>query len=70
MTQRTPLSGPSVWTGADIKDSKRWIREFPTSGIAALEDALAEQCAGLIAGGADVYVRRWQNYAKNLKRIG
>lgn len=48
MTQRTPLSGPLVWTGADIKDSKRWIREFPTSGIAALEDALtASKKAGL-----------------------
>jgi hypothetical protein len=24
----------------------------------------------MIRGGADVYVRRSQNYAKNLKRIG
>ena len=31
------------------------------------DDPLA---APLIAGGADIYVRRWQQYAKRLKRIG
>ena len=41
MTHRTPLSGPSAWTGAQIKDSSRWIREFPREGVAALDDALA-----------------------------
>ena len=24
----------------------------------------------MIAGGADIYVKRWQRYAKELKRIG
>jgi hypothetical protein len=24
----------------------------------------------MIAAGADIYVRRWQDYAKGLKRIG
>jgi len=24
----------------------------------------------MIAAGADIYVRRWQRYAKGLKRIG
>lgn len=41
MNKRTPLAGPAVWTGAEIKDSTRWIREFPKAGIAALDDALA-----------------------------
>ena len=25
---RTPLTGPSVWQGKDIKSSRRWIREL------------------------------------------
>ena len=41
MTNRTPLTGPVVWQGKDIKDSKRWIRELPGSAIAALDAALA-----------------------------
>ncbi|MFO1079969.1 MAG: TauD/TfdA family dioxygenase [Reyranellaceae bacterium] len=41
MTHRTPLSGPAVWTGADIKHSTRWIRDFPADGAAALDRALA-----------------------------
>src|SRR5690348_16350102 len=41
MTNRTPLTGPSVWTGEEIKNSTRWIRDFPTSGTAALDAALA-----------------------------
>jgi hypothetical protein len=28
-SNRAPLTGPSVWHGKDIKDSKRWIRELP-----------------------------------------
>jgi len=30
-----------VWTGEEIKNSKRWIRDFPASGTAALDAALA-----------------------------
>lgn len=41
MTNRRPLTGPSVWTGAEIRNSKRWIRDFPASATAALDDALA-----------------------------
>jgi hypothetical protein len=41
MTNRTPLTGPSVWTGDEIKNSTRWIRDFPPSGTAALDAALA-----------------------------
>ena len=29
MSNRTPLTGPSVWRGKDIKNSTRWIRDFP-----------------------------------------
>jgi hypothetical protein len=38
---RTPLTGPSVWTGAEIKNSTRWIRDFPASGVTELDAALA-----------------------------
>ena len=41
MTTRTPLTGPSVWTGDEIKNSRRWIRDFPASATAALDTALA-----------------------------
>ncbi len=29
-----------------------------------------EKLIGMIAAGAHIYVRRWQQYAKGLKRIG
>jgi hypothetical protein len=41
MTTRMPLSGPAVWNGADITKSSRWIRDFPKSGVAELDAALA-----------------------------
>src|SRR4051812_6742203 len=41
MTTRTPLTGPCVWQGKDIKDSKRWIRELTPAHAAELEAALA-----------------------------
>jgi hypothetical protein len=48
MTNRSPLTGPCVWTGDEIKNSKRWIRDFPASGAAALDAALvAVNKAGL-----------------------
>ncbi len=31
MTNRTPLTGPAVWRGDEIKNSKRWIRDLPAS---------------------------------------
>ena len=40
MTNRTPLAGPNVWTGAEIKNSKRWIRDMPASAVAELDAAL------------------------------
>src|SRR5260370_30685227 len=37
---RTPPTGPVVWQGRDIKDSKRWIRDLPKSAAAELDTAL------------------------------
>jgi Taurine catabolism dioxygenase TauD, TfdA family len=38
---RTPLTGPAVWRGEDIKNSTRWIRDLPASAVAELDAALA-----------------------------
>jgi hypothetical protein len=40
MTTRTPLTGPAVWRGDEIRKSTRWIRDFPASAIAELDTAL------------------------------
>ena len=40
MTTRTPLSGPSVWLGKDIKDSRRWIRDLPDEALEELDAAV------------------------------
>jgi hypothetical protein len=37
---RTPLTGPVVWQGKDIKDSSRWIRDLPQSACEELDAAL------------------------------
>jgi hypothetical protein len=37
---RTPLTGPVVWQGKDIKNSTRWIRDLPASAVAELDAAL------------------------------
>jgi carbonic anhydrase/acetyltransferase-like protein (isoleucine patch superfamily) len=50
-------------------------KEFPDNSLivgapARVIRALDEASAQAIRGGADIYVRRWQQYAKGLKRIG
>ncbi len=40
MTTRTPLAGPSVWLGRDIKDSRRWIRDLPAEALDELDAAV------------------------------
>ena len=40
MTTRTPLTGPAVWLGQDIKTSQRWIRDIPPDAIDELDAAL------------------------------
>ncbi|WP_020697309.1 TauD/TfdA family dioxygenase [Reyranella massiliensis] len=39
-SHRAPLTGPSVWHGKDIKDSKRWIRELTADAVEELDAAL------------------------------
>ncbi len=41
MSNRTPLTGPAVWRGDDIKNSNAWIRDFPKSATGELDAALA-----------------------------
>jgi hypothetical protein len=40
MTDRKPLTGPSVWTGDEIKNSRRWIRDLTPAHVGALDAAL------------------------------
>ncbi len=40
MSSRTPLTGPSVWLGKDIKDSKRWIRDITPDQLDELDAAV------------------------------
>lgn len=41
MTQRQPLTGPAVWNGTDIRNSRRWIRDLSADQAAELEEAVA-----------------------------
>jgi carbonic anhydrase/acetyltransferase-like protein (isoleucine patch superfamily) len=59
-----------VAAGALVTEGK----EFPDNSLvvgapARVIRTLDEKAAEMIRGGADVYVRRWQKYAKDLKRI-
>src|SRR4051812_29609287 len=50
-------------------------KEFPDKSLIVGSPARAlrsldERAAAMILDGADIYVRRWQQYAKALKRIG
>ena len=40
MSSRTPLTGPSVWHGRDIRNSTRWIRTLTPDGVDELDAAL------------------------------
>jgi carbonic anhydrase/acetyltransferase-like protein (isoleucine patch superfamily) len=60
-----------VGAGALITEGKTFpdnslIVGTPARAIRTLDEAAVKQ----IAAGADIYVRRWQQYAKGLKRIG
>jgi len=60
-----------VGAGALVTEGK----EFPDSSLivgapARVIRSLDENATKMIAEGADIYVRRWQRYAKGLKRIG
>jgi carbonic anhydrase/acetyltransferase-like protein (isoleucine patch superfamily) len=60
-----------VGAGALITEGK----EFPDNSLivgapARVIRTLDESATKRIAGGADIYVKRWQQYQKGLKRIG
>jgi carbonic anhydrase/acetyltransferase-like protein (isoleucine patch superfamily) len=60
-----------VGAGALVTEGK----EFPDNSLivgtpARAIRALDEKAVHDIARGADIYVRRWQQYAKGLKRVG
>ena len=60
-----------VGAGALITEGK----SFPDNSLivgapARVVRTLDEKAHAMIAHGADVYVRRWQQYAKGLKRVG
>lgn len=60
-----------VGAGALVTEGK----EFPDNSLivgspARVVRSLDETAAKMIAEGADIYVRRWQQYAKGLRQIG
>lgn len=60
-----------VGAGAVVTEGKT----FPDNSLivgapARFIRTLDEKAAAMIRGGADIYVKRWQRYAKGLKRIG
>jgi len=58
-------AGAVVTEGKSFPDNSL-IVGAPARAIRTLDDKAAE----MIRGGADIYVRRWQQYARGLKRIG
>jgi carbonic anhydrase/acetyltransferase-like protein (isoleucine patch superfamily) len=58
-------AGALVTEGKEFPDNSL-IVGAPARAIRTLDDKVRAE----IARGADVYVRRWQRYAKGLKRIG
>jgi carbonic anhydrase/acetyltransferase-like protein (isoleucine patch superfamily) len=58
-------AGAVVTEGKEFSDNSL-IVGAPARAVRALD----EKAAQAITEGADIYVRRWQQYAKGLKRIG
>ena len=63
--------GCLVGAGALVPEGK----EFPDNSLivgtpARVVRAMDEKAAAMIAQGADIYVRRWQDYATKLQKIG
>src|SRR5215468_4332266 len=64
-------AGSLVGAGALVTEGKSFpdkslIMGSPARAVRPLD----EKAHAMIAAGADVYVRRWQRYAKGLRRIG
>ena len=58
-------AGALVTEGKEFPDNSL-IVGTPARAVRSLDDKAAQA----IANGADIYVRRWQHYAKALKRVG
>ena len=58
-------AGALITEGKEFPDNTLIVGS-PARAVRALDDKAVEE----IADGADIYVRRWQRYAKGLKRIG
>jgi carbonic anhydrase/acetyltransferase-like protein (isoleucine patch superfamily) len=58
-------AGALVTEGKEFGDNSLIVGS-PARAVRSLDDDAREA----IARGADIYVRRWQQYAKGLKRIG
>jgi carbonic anhydrase/acetyltransferase-like protein (isoleucine patch superfamily) len=58
-------AGALVTEGKEFSDNSLIVGS-PARVVRALDDKAAQA----IAAGADIYVRRWQQYARGLKRIG
>src|SRR5882762_856633 len=58
-------AGALVTEGKEFPDNSLIVGS-PARAIRSLDEASIAR----IAGGADIYVRRWNQYAKGLKRIG
>jgi carbonic anhydrase/acetyltransferase-like protein (isoleucine patch superfamily) len=60
-----------VGAGALVTEGKEFADNSLIVGSPArVIRPIDEKITKMIAGGADIYVRRWQKYAKSLKRIG
>ena len=61
-----------VGAGALVTEGKEFPGQFADRRLAGPRDPSrsATRPTAQIARGADIYVRRWQQYAKGLKRIG
>jgi carbonic anhydrase/acetyltransferase-like protein (isoleucine patch superfamily) len=64
-------AGSLVGAGALVTEGKTFpdnslIVGSPARAVRTLDD----KAHAMIAGGADIYVRRWQRYAKGFTRIG
>ncbi|MGC1693913.1 MAG: gamma carbonic anhydrase family protein, partial [Pseudolabrys sp.] len=59
-----------VGAGAVVTEGKTFPDDSLIVGAPArVIRSLDEKAAQMIRGGADIYVRRWKQYAKGLKRI-
>jgi carbonic anhydrase/acetyltransferase-like protein (isoleucine patch superfamily) len=60
-----------VGAGAVVTEGKKFDDNSLIVGAPArVIRTLDEKAAAMIRGGADIYVRRWKDYAKGLKRVG